>query len=113
MTVPVLADENVDHRVVHRLEHYGIDVEHVDYASELDKGCADSRIAAYSRETGRVVLTNDDDFLTAFDSSDFTGVLFINDESLSASSVADIVSETLAAVDDPDGRVFYVSENWL
>lgn len=59
------------------------------------------------------MLTNDEDFLRAFGSSDFTGVLFIDDESLSASTVADIVSEILAAVDDPDGRVFYVSENWL
>ncbi|WP_436910062.1 DUF5615 family PIN-like protein [Halosimplex marinum] len=113
MTVPVLADENVDHRVVHRLEHYGIDVEHVDFAAELEKGCSDSRIAEYSRETGRVVLTNDDDFLRTFDSGDLAGILFIEDESLSPSSVADIVSEILGAIDDPQGRVFYVSGNWL
>lgn len=113
MTVPVLADENVDHRVVHRLEHYGIDVEHVDFAAELQKGCSDVRIAEYSRETGRVVLTNDDDFLKAFDSSDLAGVLFVEDESLPPSSVADIVSEILGAVNDPDGRVFYVSDNWI
>jgi predicted nuclease of predicted toxin-antitoxin system len=113
MTVPVLADENVDHRVVHRLEHYGVDVEHVDFAAELEKGCPDSRIAEYSSETGRVVLTNDDDFLGTFDSGDLAGILFVEDESLSPSSVADIVSEILGATDDPQGRAFYVSENWL
>mgnify|MGYP000548428296 CR=1 FL=1 len=113
MTAPVLADENVDHRVVHRLEHYGIDVEHVDFTSELNKGCPDGRIAEYSRETGRVVLTNDDDFLSSFGSDDLAGVLFVEDESLDYATVAEIVNAILEAIDGPEGRVFYVSENWL
>lgn len=37
MTFRVLADENVDQRVVHRLDHYGHDVEHVDFVSDLGK----------------------------------------------------------------------------
>ena len=113
MTVPLLADENVDHRIVHRLEHYGHDVEHVDFVRSLDKGAPDDRIADYSLETGRPILTNDDDFLTDFTGGEFAGILFIEDESLDPSIVADITNEILEAIDEPDGRVFYVSRNWL
>ena len=113
MSVSVLADENVDHRVVYRLEHYGYDVVHVDFLAELEKGCPDTAIAAYSLDTGRPILTNDDDFLTEFGDGAFAGLLFIEDDSLPPATVADIVTEILALVDDPDGRVFYVSRNWL
>jgi hypothetical protein len=47
MTVRILADENIDHRVVHRLDNYGHDVEHVDFASGLDKGSDDASVATY------------------------------------------------------------------
>lgn len=113
MTIPILADENVDHRILHRLEHYGVDVVHVDFVAELDKGCSDDRIAAYSLETGRMILTNDDDFLSAYGGDEFAGVLFVENDSLAPSTVADIVNVIVGAVDDADGRVFYVSENWL
>ncbi len=45
MSLRLLADENVDHRVVHLLRHYGHDVEHVDFVSTLGKGIGDRRIA--------------------------------------------------------------------
>jgi predicted nuclease of predicted toxin-antitoxin system len=54
MTARILADENVDHRVVHRLENYGYDIEHVDFASGLEKGSGDTDVADYSLETERL-----------------------------------------------------------
>jgi hypothetical protein len=31
MSLRLLADENADHRVVHRIEQFGHDIEHVDF----------------------------------------------------------------------------------
>ena len=47
MSFRILADEDVDHRVVHRLRHYGHDVEHVDFVAELGKGIDGGSIAQY------------------------------------------------------------------
>lgn len=114
MTLRLLADENVDHRVVHRIDHFGHDIEHVDFVPALGKGCSDEAIAQYSEDENRLVLTNDDDFLTGFTDDDYRGLLFIADDSLSGDGIAAIVhaiGETLEA-EQLDG-VIYVSSNWL
>lgn len=87
----ILADENVECRVVHRLDHYGHDVENVDFVGSLGKGTDDGEIAQYSVETNRLILTNDDDFLREFDEPAYSGVLFIENETLSTTEIADIV----------------------
>ena len=87
MSFRLLADENVDYRVVHRLEHYGHDIEHVEFVPELGKGSDDESVARYPLDEDRLLLTSDDDFLTDFDDDDYRGVLFIEDETL---DVADI-----------------------
>ena len=74
MNLRFLADENVDHRVVYRLDHYGHDVETV---SALGKGTDDADIARYSFETGRTILTSDDDFLTDFSPEEYSGLFFM------------------------------------
>lgn len=114
MVYRLLADENVDYWVVHRLEHYGHDVEHVDRAPELGKGSSDEEIAAYSIADDRLILTNDDDFLREFCSDDYCGLLFIEDETLSSATIADIVHAISEHVgQDEIEDVFYVSTNWL
>lgn len=114
MSFRILADENVDHRVVHRLRHYGNDVEHVDFVSTLGKGTMDGAIAQYSRSSNRLLLTSDDDFLTDFTDDEYSGLLFIEDETLSAEQVSDIVHAIAEIVDQDDVQgVFYVSRAWL
>ena len=110
----ILADENVDHRIVYRLGNYGHDLEHVDTVDALGKETTDEAIAAYLRETNRLLLTNDDDFLREFDDSDHHGLLFIETDSLSSATVADIVHEIAQHVprEEIQGTV-YVSESWL
>ena len=49
MAYRLLLDENVESEVLHRLENYGHDVVHIDFAPELGKGTADSSIAEYSK----------------------------------------------------------------
>jgi predicted nuclease of predicted toxin-antitoxin system len=114
MSFRLLADENVDHRVVHRLRHFGHNVEHVDFVGGLGKGATDGEIAKSSLQDTRLILTSDDDFLTDFGSSDYSGLLFIEDETLTPTEIADIVHVISAAVDQSEiNTPFYVSRNWL
>ncbi|MEF8843237.1 MAG: DUF5615 family PIN-like protein [Haloarculaceae archaeon] len=50
MTYRLLLDENVEYEVLHRLENYGHDVEHVDFVPGLGKGTDDDSIAQYSSD---------------------------------------------------------------
>jgi hypothetical protein len=43
MVYRLILDENVEHEVLHRLENYGHDVEHIDFSTELRKGTATDR----------------------------------------------------------------------
>jgi predicted nuclease of predicted toxin-antitoxin system len=78
MAYRLILDENVEHEVYHRLENYGHDVEHVDFVSELGKGTGEHPIAQYSRDTDRVVVTYDDDFVLEVNETDYHAVLYIH-----------------------------------
>jgi hypothetical protein len=67
----LLLDENVEREVGHRPEHYGHDVVHVDFVSELGKGSDDGSLTSYTRPEDRILLTYDDDFVLSLDESDF------------------------------------------
>lgn len=84
-------DENLEHEVFHRLDHYEHDVRHPEVSDGLAKGVTDADIAAVSSAESRVIVTYDDDFRTDFGPADYHAVLFFEDESLSAHEVADIV----------------------
>lgn len=90
MVYRLLLDENVEHEVYHRLENYGHDVEHVDFISELGKGTDDYPIAEYSHDTGRQIVTYDDDFVLEVDETQYEGTLYVTDSTLSVKDVADI-----------------------
>jgi predicted nuclease of predicted toxin-antitoxin system len=87
----LILDENVEHEVYHRLENYGHDVEHVDFVPELGKGIADYPIAQYSLDTGRIIVTYDDDFVLEVDEGTYRAVLYAEDATLSVEQVADII----------------------
>ncbi len=91
MAYRLLLDENVEHEVSERLERLGHDVEHVDFVTGLGKGVDDEHVARYSRETERVIVTHDDDFVLEMAGSAFRAVLSIGDATLSAGTVAAIV----------------------
>lgn len=88
MTYRLLLDENVEHELVNRLSADGHDVIHVDGVAALGKGTADAEIARYSRETGRLVVTYDDDFVLGLDESAARGVLYVADSTLGGSELA-------------------------
>jgi hypothetical protein len=91
MAYRLILDENVEHEVLHRLENYGHDVEHVDFVPELGKGTADKPIARYSLDTDRVIVTYDDDFVLVVEEGTYRAVLYFGDATLSVEQVADII----------------------
>lgn len=51
MVYRLILDENVEHEVLHRLENYGHDVEHVDFVPSLGKGTDDHSHSILSTPT--------------------------------------------------------------
>jgi len=88
--------------------------ENVDRIPTLGKGADDEEIATYSIDDDRSILTSDDDFLREFDASEHAGLLFIEDETFSSATIADVVHAISEHVgQDEIEDVFYVSTNRL
>lgn len=114
MVYRLLLDENVEHEVYHRLENYGHDVEHVDFVPELGKGTTDRSIARYSDDTGRVIVTYDDDFVLDVAETDYKGTLYVNDATLSVTEVADIVYRVSQIYPQSEIEgLEYIGDEWL
>ncbi|MFB6250921.1 MAG: DUF5615 family PIN-like protein [Halobellus sp.] len=80
----ILADENVERATINYLRKLGHDVKRVGDVEELGLGADDESIAAYGRETNRLLLTQDDDFFTQIGAEDTAGILFQKNQTLSA-----------------------------
>jgi predicted nuclease of predicted toxin-antitoxin system len=110
----LLLDENLEHEVYHRLGNYGHDVLHIEVSDGLVKGFTDPEIAAVSLDESRTIVTYDDDFRTGLGAADYHAVLFLEDESLSAREVADIVHEVSRYHDgDHLSGFINVGRSWL
>jgi hypothetical protein len=110
----LILDENVEHEILYRLVHYGHDVEHVDFVHELGKGTGDRSIAEYSRDTNRVIVSYDDDFVLDVDPGSFEALLYVSDATLTVTQVADIIHTASEHYpqSELDG-VEYVGAEWL
>lgn len=114
MTYRLILDENVEHEVLHRLENYGHDVEHVDFVAQLGKGTADHPIATYSLDTDRVIVTYDDDFVLEVYERMYRAVLYFDDATLSVDQVADIIHTVSQNYPQAELEgLEYVGEEWL
>ncbi|MFB6308007.1 MAG: DUF5615 family PIN-like protein [Haloarculaceae archaeon] len=114
MAVRFLLDENMEPRVYQRLEQYGYDVVSVGEVETLGLGAQDGDIANYSKQTERVLLTYDDDFVIEHEASEFHCVVFFEEQSLAATDVADIAHSMATAYPESafDGYE-YGSREWL
>lgn len=113
MSYRILADENVDRRVVPRLAADGHDVVHIDESDQLEKGTDDRSIAAYSLESDRLVLTGDDDFLREFETAAYAGLLFLEDDSLTYREIGEAVTAIASMIPQEDVETVYVTRSWL
>jgi len=110
----LILDENIEHEVLHRLRNYGHDVEHVDFVSELGKGTQDYSIGEFSRETDRLIVTYDDDFVLELGESQFLAALYVEDVTFSASDLADAIHNMSNHYPQEEVRgVVYVGPKWL
>lgn len=91
MSYRLLLDENIEHEVLHRLEHYDHDIEHVDFVSQLGKGASDTALARYSVTVDRTIVTYDDDFIEDVPPKQYRATLFFEDVTLSAHAIAEII----------------------
>jgi predicted nuclease of predicted toxin-antitoxin system len=114
MVYRLILDENIEHEVLHRLDNYGHDVEHVDFVPELGKGTADHPIAQYSLGNDRVIVTYDDDFVLEVDEGTYREVLYFDDATLSVEQIADIVHTVSQNYLQAELEgLEYVGEEWL
>jgi predicted nuclease of predicted toxin-antitoxin system len=109
MNYRILADENVEPATRNYLQKLEHDVQWIGDIPSLGLGASDYDIAAYSRNTDRLVLTQDDDFFTELDLSDSYGVLFQKDQTLSNRIVGDIIDEMSEHIDQSDIDLEYIS----
>jgi len=114
MSLSLLLDEMVEQEVMHRLENFGHDVEHVDFHDEVGKGDSDRKLADYSLENKVLIVTHDPDFGDDFDESDYWGALGFSDDDWSAKQVADVAHVILDFYDEATVRTFNtVGREWL
>jgi predicted nuclease of predicted toxin-antitoxin system len=114
MPVRFLLDEHVEHEVMHRLDERGYAVEHVEFHSDLGKGASDTSLSSFSLDTQRIIVTYDGDFLDHFEESEYYGVVYFDDESLSAKQVADIIDTMATQYPTEDFQGFeYGTRDWL
>lgn len=114
MPYRLLLDENLEHEVLHRLENYGHDVEHVETVPQLGKGTTDDSIAAYSRETDRIIVTYDDDFVLGVSQGEYRGVFYVGNAKLTTKEVADVIQAVSRQYpqSEVDG-LEYLGTQWL
>lgn len=109
----ILADEHVEPATRRYLRQLGHGVEWVGAVPELGLGSSDDEITTYADREDRVILTQDDDFLTALDPSASAGIPFQPDQTLSGRQVGDIVDEMSRLVPQSEVALEYVTERWL
>ena len=98
----IFADENVEQATINYLRKIGHDVEWIGDIEEFGLGADGGSIAAYGRETDRLVLTQGDDFFTQIDVEETAGVLFLEEQTFSAQEVGDIVHELSEYIEQSD-----------
>lgn len=101
-------DENIKRSVTVLFEQEGYDVVRVQ--DELELGYADAEIIDFCRETGRILVTNDDDF---FDFTAHPGILFLAEQRTAPRKVVTAVQRLDRHVSDLSDTVWHVPDGWI
>jgi predicted nuclease of predicted toxin-antitoxin system len=109
----IIVNENVESATIDLLRDLGHDLQWIGEVPARGFGADDREIATCSRESTRLVLTQDDDFFTDLNLSDSYGVLFQTDQTLSSRDVGEIVHEMSQYIDQSQVVLEYVSSSWL
>jgi len=101
-------DENIKRSVTDLLLQEGYDVVRVQ--DKLELGFEDSAIIAFCRGSGRVLLTNDDDF---FRFDDHPGVLFLEEQLAPPRAVVTAIQRLDRHVPELTDEVWHVPDGWV
>ena len=71
MSLALLLDEMVEYEVKHRLENLGHDVVHVTSHNDVGSGDRDRTLAEYSRDSERIVVSYDPDWVEELSEDEF------------------------------------------
>jgi len=113
MSYSILADENIERATVNYLTKLDHDIIRVQDTPELGPSATDSDIVTHANETGRLILSQDDDFFTDIDPKKTAGVLAQRDQQLSAREVGNIVDEMATYLPQEHVVLEYVTADWL
>lgn len=110
MTYRVLCDENVPERTVEHLGEAGIDAVHV--ADEPGSGSPDDRVAGFSSDRDRLLVTNDDDDFLGESTYPDLVVLYCPDNAVDGHVLAARIDELASLVPDPTdlGRTTFLTD---
>lgn len=84
MTFSFLADEHVPRVFIVELRSNGYDVASV--GRDYEQGISDVEHLERSRQTGRIILSNDSDFTRVGDEYEHAGILLFDDQTMSVSA---------------------------
>jgi len=112
MTLPVLADEHVKRVFVTELRANGYDVAWVD--ADYESGTSDRAHLERSRDSDRVILSNDADFARLHEEYEHAGVLLYDDQN---TAVTDFVKgirliERFVPAEELRGEIVWL-DDWI
>jgi len=113
MSYSILADENIERATVNYLNKLGHDIVRIQDTPDLGQGATDDEIVTYANRSGRLILSQDDDFFTDIDPHDTPGVLAQRDQQLSAQEVGEIVDKMANHILQKQVVLAFVSADWL
>ena len=106
----ILADENIDHSLIHAIRNAGFEVYSV---YENNRGLSDEAIIDYSRDPPRIILTEDKDFgeLVFRDRLNSHGVILLRAGKLDIGKRIQRLCDAWSVVEaNPEGAFIVITE---
>jgi predicted nuclease of predicted toxin-antitoxin system len=114
VSLALLLDEMVEYEVKHRLENFGHDVVHVTSDNDVGSGDRDRTLAEYSRDSERIVVSYDPDWVEELSEDEFYCAIVIENEWLSAKEVSQIVHSMSKTYPESEFRGLQkAGQDWL
>lgn len=114
MELRLLLDEDTERDLAVKLRHIGHDVERVVEAEELGPGAKDGDVRKLARRTNRILVTHDDDHVSA-PYEQHAGVFYGPNQRLSSFTLLQIIEQVTRQYPSRDEipPIVYLTEDWL
>lgn len=114
MSEAFLLDEDTEASLANTLAAAGHDVERVVTADGLGDGAKDPEVLAYASRSNRIIVTHDDDYVSA-SRDDHRGVFYAPNQRLSTHQLYRIIQSVLDSYPNRDAMqpVVFITTDWL